>query len=77
MRVSSPLQLPVEVIIYLQIRGRAEPVTDRTEKDAFWEEQLKDIFKGPDDPGYGVMIITLYRIAFHAVGSVAPEGWQG
>ena len=61
---------------YLQIQGTARVVTDKAERDAFWNDTLKEIFKGPDDPNYGVIIITPYRIEYCTLGSYTPEVWE-
>jgi general stress protein 26 len=60
---------------YLQIQGCAEFCTDSAARHAFWSDRLKLVFKGPDDPNYGVVIIRAYRIELWKVGS-APEVWE-
>jgi general stress protein 26 len=60
---------------YLQIQGRAEFTTDRETRHSFWSDRLKLVFKGPDDPNYGVVIIRAYRIELWQVGS-KPEVWE-
>lgn len=60
---------------YLQIQGRAKVATDPEAKRAFWSDRLKAVFKGPDDPNYGVVVVTAYRIEYCAVGS-KPEVWE-
>ncbi len=62
---------------YMQIQGRAELVTDQGEKDAFWSEMLKEIFEGPQDPNYGVVIVKPYRIELYSPGKFEPEVWEG
>ena len=62
---------------YMQIQGRAELVTDQPEKDAFWSEMLKEIFEGPQDPNYGVVIVKPYRIELYSPGKFEPEVWEG
>ena len=53
---------PFEVKPYLQIQGHAAFTTDKAERHALWNPSLAKIFDGPDDPKYGVIIITPYRI---------------
>jgi len=61
---------------YLQIQGRAEILTDEKTKKAAWNDELKKIFSGPDDPDYCVCKITAYRIEFQKLGPVPPEVWE-
>ncbi len=61
---------------YLQIQGTAEYVTDRAERHGFWKDSLRSYFKGPDDPNYGILIITPYRIELCTPGSTTPEVWE-
>jgi len=61
---------------WLQIEGTAEISTAQAERDAFWHDGLKAIFKGPDDPNYGVVSINPCRIELGSLGSPAPEVWQ-
>ena len=56
------IQAPRVMNPYLQIQGRAMLTTDTAERNNFWSDNLKNIFKGPDDPQYGVIILTPYRI---------------
>ena len=60
---------------YLQIQGRAEFATGRDARHAFWSDRLRAVFKGPDDPNYGVVIIHAYRIEFCQSGA-EPEVWE-
>ena len=53
---------------YLQIQGRAVFTTDAAEREAFWSDRLKVLFNGPDDPRYGVVVLTAYRIEYTRVG---------
>ena len=55
---------------YLQMQGRAEILTDERTKRAVWNDQLKGIFTGPDDPNYAVCKITPYRIEYQTMGMV-------
>jgi general stress protein 26 len=61
---------------YLQVQGRAEILTDERTKRAVWNDQLKGIFTGPDDPNYAVCKITPYRIEYQSMGMVPPEVWE-
>ena len=60
---AAQFQLP-----YLQIQGRAVFTTDPAERAAFWSDRLKVLFTGPDDPRYGVVVLTAYRIEYTHVG---------
>jgi len=62
---------------YLQIQGRAEILTDETTKKAVWNDHLKNIFSGSDDPNYCVCRITPYRIEYQGMGMVPPRGVGG
>ena len=39
---------------YLQIQGKAEILTDQASKNVVWNDYLKQIFTGPEDPNYEV-----------------------
>ena len=60
---------------YLQIQGRARFSTEAAERHGFWSEMLADYFSGPDDPNYGVVIVTPYRIELAQAGVPVPEVW--
>ena len=60
---------------YLQIQGRARFSTVVEERHAFWSEMLANYFSGPDDPNYGVVIVTPYRIELAKAGEPVPEVW--
>ena len=60
---------------YLQIQGRAEVITEEAERRAYWKEELKRYFSGPDDPNYCVVKIAPYRIEYMAPGALEPEVW--
>ncbi len=61
---------------YLQIQGRARFTSDEAERHGFWNDMLKPIFSGPDDPNYGVIVITPYRIEYCSPGKFEPEVWS-
>ena len=60
---------------YLQIQGRARFSTEAAERHGFWSEMLANYFSGPDDPNYGVVIVTPYRIELARAGVPEPEVW--
>jgi len=60
---------------YLQIQGRARFSTEAAERHGFWSEMLANYFSGPDDPNYGVVIVTPYRIELAQAGVPEPEVW--
>ena len=60
---------------YLQVQGRAEMTKDKEERHCFWNDELTAIFQGPDDPNYGVIIVTPYRIEYCSPGKFEPEIW--
>ena len=69
------ISVPSDMGPYLQIQGRAEFRTDREARHAFWSNRLGAVFKGPDDPNYGVVVVQAYRIELWLVGS-EPEVWE-
>ena len=68
---------PAKMAPYLQIQGRARFTTEEGERHGFWSDMLAPIFSGPDDPDYGVVIVTPYRIEYLTPGNMEPEVWQG
>jgi general stress protein 26 len=66
---------PADMKPYLQIQGRAECCSDVAERNGFWKESLKSYFQGPDDPNYGVVVVTPYRIELCSPGSLEPYVW--
>ena len=66
---------PGDMKPYLQIQGKAELTTDEKERNAFWNPTLTQIFEGPDDPNYAVVIIRPYKIEYWAPGIFQPETW--
>ena len=67
---------PMNWTNYLQIQGKAELTTDQAEKDAFWNDEIAQIFDGPDDPKYAIVIVRPYRIEINSHGSFIPEIWE-
>lgn len=60
---------------YLQVQGKARFTTDENERHGFWNESLANIFDGPDDPDYCVIIIEPYRIEYCESGLHKSEVW--
>jgi len=67
---------PEHMTPFLQIQGRARISTDAADKKALWYGHLERIFKGPDDPDYGVVIVDPYRIEYCVPGTMQPEVWE-
>jgi general stress protein 26 len=61
---------------FLQVEGKAEISTDKAEREAFWFDELKNYFSGPDDPNYCIVIVRPSLIEFGTMGSMTPEVWQ-
>lgn len=64
---------PMEIGPYYQIQGRAEVITEASEKAAFWNPALEPILSGPDDPNYAVVVIKPYRIERWTPPAIEPE----
>ena len=67
---------PSDLKPYLQIQAKAKLITDKSTRHQFWCKPLADIFDGPDDPKYGIIEMTPYRIEYWAPGQFEPEVWQ-
>lgn len=61
---------------WMQVQGTAEISTDSGERRAFWFDELKNFFTGPDDPNYCIVIVRPSRIEFGTMGSMTPEVWE-
>jgi len=61
---------------YLQIQGTARMTTDEAERKALWSPMLAEIFSGPDDPDYAVLVVTAYRIEVNSMGRMEPRIWE-
>ena len=61
---------------WLQVEGKAETSTDKNERHAFWFDELKNFFKGPDDPAYCIVIVKPSRIELGTMGSMQHEVWE-
>lgn len=66
---------PEEMAPYVQIQAKAQLDTSKDARHGFWTEMLAPIFDGPDDPKYGVLVMTPYRIEYCTPGSYEPEVW--
>lgn len=66
---------PMDMKPYVQVQGRAAFTTEKEVRHAFWSPMLAPIFDGPDDPKYGVLEVTPYRIELWSPGSFEPEVW--
>lgn len=60
---------------YLQIQATATFSTNHHDRHGFWNEKLRSIFAGPDDPLYCVVIISPYRIEYCRQGPYEPDVW--
>jgi general stress protein 26 len=60
---------------YLQVQGQARFSTEAAERHGFWNGMLANYFSGPDDPNYGVVIVTPYRIELAQAGVPEPSVW--
>jgi general stress protein 26 len=67
---------PTTATEYVQIEGTAEFVIDQEMRDAFWHDELNKYFSGPDDPNYGIVVITPYRIELYTMEQYEPEIWK-
>jgi general stress protein 26 len=61
---------------YLQVAGRAEVTRAEAERNAMWNDMLKQYFSGPDGPNYCVIILRPSRIEYMGMDSMAPEVWE-
>jgi general stress protein 26 len=67
---------PKNMTPYLQIQGKARFTTEADDRHGFWNNMLSPIFSGPDDPNYGVVIVTPYRIEYCTPGKFTTEIWK-
>jgi general stress protein 26 len=67
---------PMKMAPYIQVQGRARFTTGEAERHGFWNDMLKPVFSGPDDPNYGVVIIVPYRIEYCTPGKFTTEVWN-
>jgi len=75
--LTSGVTSPMVMKPYVQVQGRAAFTAAKETRHAFWNDTLAPIFDGPDDPKYGVIEITPYRIELWSPGSFEPEVWTG
>lgn len=61
---------------WIQVEGTADVSTEKSERESFWFDALKNYFTGPDDPNYCVVIIKPRRIEFGTMGNTTPEIWE-
>lgn len=61
---------------FVQIQGKGAIMTDAATKKAAWNDYLKNIFTGPDDPNFAVLMIKPYRIEYAKMDRQPPEVWQ-
>jgi general stress protein 26 len=61
---------------WLQISGNAIVSTDQSERNAFWNDELKEFFKGPNDENYAIIIVKPEMIVYEKMGSPIPEVWK-
>lgn len=61
---------------WLQIQGLAEYSTDPDVRHDYWSDRLSIIFDGPDDPKFGVLTVTAYRIEVWMIGNPDYELWK-
>jgi general stress protein 26 len=66
---------PQEMVPYIQVQATARLDTGKEARHGFWTDMLAPIFDGPDDPKYGVLVMTPYRIEFCTPGTYEPEVW--
>ena len=67
---------PRNIDTFLQIQGRAIFTTDQDEREFFWDPHLGNVFDGPNDPEYGIIRITPYRIEVWKEGCNEPDVWE-
>jgi len=67
---------PRNIDTFLQIQARAEFTTDQDEREFFWDPHLGNMFDGPNDPEYGIIRITPYRIEVWKEGCNEPDVWE-
>lgn len=65
-----------EMSPYLQIQGRARISTAEEDRHGFWNDKLRSVFEGPDDPNYCVVIVEPYRIEYCRQGPFEPDVWS-
>jgi len=67
---------PADMKPYLQIQGRARFTVDVKERHGFWNDTLKHIFYGADDPKYGIIVVEPYRVEYCMPGIIEHEVWS-
>lgn len=61
---------------YLNIAATADVLDDGETKKAFWFDELKKYFSGPDDPNLVVLKITPASIELMSPGKMQPDVYQ-
>ena len=61
---------------WIQIEGTAEIKNEKNERHTFWNDSLKAVFTGPDDPNYGIIIVKPAKIELEKFGVPTPEVWE-
>lgn len=67
---------PPDGSAYLQVAGRAEVRSDAAAKAAYWQEEWRRYFAGPEDPEYVIVLVIPSVIEYNAPGALAPEVWR-
>ncbi|HOW45507.1 MAG TPA: pyridoxamine 5'-phosphate oxidase family protein [Candidatus Aminicenantes bacterium] len=67
---------PPDGSAYLQFAGRAEIRSDAEAKAAYWQEEWKRYFSGPEDPEYVIVLVRPAFIEYNAPGALEPEVWR-
>lgn len=58
---------------FLQIEGRARFSQEEHIRHQYWSEDFAPYFDGPDDPNYGIVTVTPYRIEYWEAAQRHPE----
>jgi general stress protein 26 len=61
---------------WLQVQGIADVSTEKSERESFWTDDLKNYFSGPEDPNYSIIIIRPSKIELGTMGNMTPETWE-
>jgi general stress protein 26 len=67
---------PPDDSAFLQIVGRADIRGDEGTKAAYWREEWRRYFKGPDDPDYVMVFVRPSLIEYNGPGSFEAEVWE-
>ena len=61
---------------FLEIEGKVSESTDDSVKDKIWNDQMKNWFKGPDDPELVVLVVEPSAIRLMNKSGKPPENIQ-